>query len=129
MFKAEFETMLIVPVYFEDKIQAKMTLAGYIGANEFYARPLIKSGFGNEVSEIRRTFAKAGLLEAANKVSEKLLEEIAISADSCKEQLEHIAKTRLKTVILGFDLPKEKYTDDFFEKLDKLLTGLKQDAS
>jgi len=30
-----------------------------------------------------------------------------------------------KTVILGFDLPEEKYDDDFFEKLDKFLGMLK----
>jgi hypothetical protein len=34
--------------------------------------------------------------------------------------------TKLKTIILGFDLPEDKYTDEFFEKLDKLLKSLQK---
>jgi len=35
-----------------------------------------------------------------------------------------LKNTKLKTIILGFDMPKDKYTDDFFAKLDKLLKCL-----
>ena len=43
----------------------------------------------------------------------------------CKEKINEMVKnTKLKTIILGFDMPKDKYTDDFFTKLDKLLKGL-----
>jgi len=37
---------------------------------------------------------------------------------------ELIKNTKLKTIIIGFDIPKDKYTDDFFAKLDKLLKSL-----
>jgi len=37
---------------------------------------------------------------------------------------EILKNTKLKTIILGFDMPKDKYTDDFFAKLDKLLKCL-----
>jgi alkanesulfonate monooxygenase SsuD/methylene tetrahydromethanopterin reductase-like flavin-dependent oxidoreductase (luciferase family) len=89
---------------------------------------LINEGFQKDVSDIREAFSKFGLKEASKKVSENLVEELAIvgSVEECKEKILEIEKTtKLKTVILGFDLPEEKYDDVFFEKLDKLLGMLK----
>ncbi len=102
-------------------------MAGYIGANEFYSVPLEKAGFQNEVSNIKETYRKFGLKEAAKTVSEKLLNDLTISGsiDTCKQKIRSIENdTKLDAIILGFDLPKEKYADDFFDKLDKLLTSL-----
>jgi len=126
--KEHFEVISIVPTYFDDtqdQLHAKMTLAGYIGANEFYSSPLIKAGFEKEVSEIIETYRKFGLKEAAKRVSYKLLSDLAVSGslEECKDKISKERDTK-KTIILGFDLPKEKYKDDFFEKLDKLLTSL-----
>jgi alkanesulfonate monooxygenase SsuD/methylene tetrahydromethanopterin reductase-like flavin-dependent oxidoreductase (luciferase family) len=126
----QFEVISIVPTYFDesqDQFQARMTLAGYIGANEFYSVPLIKAGFQDDVSNIRESYRKFGLKEAAKAVSNKLLCDLTISGspDACKEKIRKIQEElKLNTIILGFDLPKEKYTDDFFEKLDKLLSSL-----
>jgi len=127
--KEEFEVISIVPTFFDetqDQLHAKMTLAGYIGANEFYSTPMIKAGFENEISEIIETYRKFGLKEAAKNVSNKLLNDLTVSGslEACKEKIGKQEDTKLSTVILGFDLPKEKYTDDFFDKLDKLLTSL-----
>jgi alkanesulfonate monooxygenase SsuD/methylene tetrahydromethanopterin reductase-like flavin-dependent oxidoreductase (luciferase family) len=125
----QFEVISIVPTYFDesqDQFQARMTLAGYIGANEFYSVPLIKAGFQDDVSGIRESYRKFGLKEAAKDVSDKLLCDLTISGslDACKEKVRKMQEeSKLNTVILGFDLPKEKYTGDFFEKLDKLLTS------
>ena len=123
-----FNLISIIPTYFEvDNNQAKMTLAGYIGANEFYSTPLSNAGFQDDVKKIKGTYEKAGLKKAAQNVGDALLNELTItgSVDTCKEKINEIVKnTKLKTIILGFDMPKDKYTDDFFTKLDKLLKGL-----
>jgi len=126
--KEHFEVISIVPTYFDenqDQLTAKMTLAGYIGVNEFYSVPLIKAGFQKEVSDIRENYRKFGLKEAAKRVNDKLLNDLTISGslEECKDKISKERDTK-KTIILGFDLPKEKYTDDFFDKLDKLLKSL-----
>ena len=126
--KEEFNVISIIPTYFaEDYNQAKMTLAGYIGANEFYAIPLVDAGFQEDVKKIKNAFDKGGLKEAAQHVGDKLLDELVISGsvDECKEKIiKMMESTELKTIILGFDLPEHKYTDEFFEKLDKLLKSI-----
>ena len=123
-----FNVISIVPTYFaDDNNQAKMTLASYIGANEFYSIPLANAGFQDELEKIKNAYEKVGLNEAAQNVGDALLDELTISGsvDACKEKINEIAKnTKLKTIILGFDLPEDKYTDNFFEKLDKLLKSL-----
>jgi len=124
----EFNVISIIPTYFADNNnQAKMTLASYIGANEFYAISLTNAGFQDEVEKIKNAFEKVGLKEAAQNVGDVLLDELTVSGsvEACKEKISKIVKnTKLKTIILGFDLPEDKYTDDFFEKLDKLLKSL-----
>ena len=123
-----FNLISIIPTYFEvDNNQAKMTLAGYIGANEFYSTPLSNAGFQDDVEKIKSAYKKSGLKKAAQNVGDALLAELTItgSVDTCKEKINEMVKnTKLKTIILGFDMPKDKYTDDFFTKLDKLLKGL-----
>jgi alkanesulfonate monooxygenase SsuD/methylene tetrahydromethanopterin reductase-like flavin-dependent oxidoreductase (luciferase family) len=127
--KDRFDIISIVPTYFDDsqeQLQAKMTLAGYLGANEFYSVPLVKAGFQNEVSNIKENYKKFGLKEAAKSVSDELLNDLTVSGSIqvCKEKIRKKQDSKFKTIILGFDLPKENYTDDFFDKLDKLLTSL-----
>jgi alkanesulfonate monooxygenase SsuD/methylene tetrahydromethanopterin reductase-like flavin-dependent oxidoreductase (luciferase family) len=123
-----FNVISIVPTFFaDDDNQAKMTLAGYIGANEFYSKPLANAGFEDEVEKIKRVFEKTGLKDSAQNVSDALLDELTVwgSVEACKEKInEMLQNTKLDTVVLGFDLPADKYTDDFFEKLDKLLKSL-----
>jgi len=124
----EFNVISILPTFFSDNNnQAKMTLAGYIGANEFYAISLTNAGFQEEVEKIKSTYEKGGILEAMQNVADILLDELTVSGsvEECKIRISKIIKnTKLKTVILGFDLPEDKFTDDFFEKLDKLLKSL-----
>ena len=124
----EFNVISILPTFFTDNNnQAKMTLASYIGANEFYAISLTNAGFQDEVKKIKNAYEKVGLLEAMQNVGDALLDELTVSGsvEECKEKISKISKnTKLKTIILGFDLPEDKYTDDFFEKLDKLLKSL-----
>ena len=123
-----FNLISIIHTYFEaDNNQAKMTLAGYIGANEFYSTPLSNAGFQDDVEKIKSTYEKDGLRKAAQNVGDALLDELTItgSVDICKEKInEMIKNTKLKTIILGFDMPRDKYTDDFFTKLDKLMKDL-----
>ena len=126
--KDEFNVISIVPTFFaEDNNQAKLTLASYIGANEFYSIPLANAGFQDEVEKIKNAYEKVGLKEAAQNVGDALLDELTVSGsvDLCKEKISKMTKnTKLKTIILGFDLPEDQYTDDFFQKLDKLLKSL-----
>jgi len=123
-----FNLISIIPTYFDvDSNQAKMTLAGYIGANEFYSTPLSNAGFQDDVRKIKSAYEKSGLKMAAQNVGDVLLNELTITGSvyTCKEKINEIIKnTKLKTIILGFDMPKDKYTDDFFTKLDKLLKSL-----
>ena len=124
----EFNIISIIPTFFEeDGKQARMTLASYIGANKFYSIPLANAGFKEDIERIKNSYEKSGLKDAAQNVGESLLAELTISGSvkSCKEKIcKMIENTKLKTIILGFDLPEDKYTDDFFEKLDKLLKCL-----
>jgi len=54
--KDMFNLISIIPTYFDvDSNQAKMTLAGYIGANEFYSTPLSNAGFRDEVKKIKNS--------------------------------------------------------------------------
>jgi len=83
--------------------------------------------FEDEVKKIKNAYENDGLKKAAQNVENTLLDELTIigSVDTCKEKINEIIKnTKLKTIILGFDMPKDKYTDDFFAKLDKLLKCL-----
>lgn len=59
-------------------------------------------------------------------MSDELLNDLTVSGSIqvCKEKIRKKQDSKFKTIILGFDLPKENYTDDFFDKLDKLLTSL-----
>jgi len=109
----EFNVISILPTFFTDNNnQAKMTLAGYIGANEFYAISLTNAGFQDEVEKIKNAYEKVGLWEAMQNVGDVLLDELTVSGsvEECKEKISKIIKnTKLKTVILGFDLPEDKY--------------------
>lgn len=128
----QFEIISIRPTYVVDyekngKNAARMTIAGYVGANEFYSKPLEKAGFKKEVRMIREDFVKHGLNSAARHVSDKMVKELATfgSAKKCAMELEEYAnRTKIKAVIAGFDLPKNGYNDDFFKNLHKLASML-----
>jgi alkanesulfonate monooxygenase SsuD/methylene tetrahydromethanopterin reductase-like flavin-dependent oxidoreductase (luciferase family) len=121
-----FETICIVPTYVdssENLKAAKATLAKYIGANEFYSNPLSKE-FKKEIMEIRKTFKEFGLTKTIEKVSDDLVKELTICGTPtyCRQMLDNFQKeTGCKTVIAGFDLPKEGFDLEFFENLRKLL--------
>ncbi|MBM3910322.1 MAG: LLM class flavin-dependent oxidoreductase [Thaumarchaeota archaeon] len=121
-----FETICIVPTYVdssENLNAAKATLAKYIGANEFYSNPLSEE-FEKDVMEIRKTFKEFGLTKTIEKVSDDLVKEITIcgTPTHCRQMLDDFQKeTGCKTVIAGFDLPKEGFDSEFFENLRKLL--------
>jgi alkanesulfonate monooxygenase SsuD/methylene tetrahydromethanopterin reductase-like flavin-dependent oxidoreductase (luciferase family) len=123
----QFDIISIRPTYIEDgrsaEQMARMTIANYVGANEFYSKPLEKSGYKKEVMAIRQNFAKYGLAEAARLVTHKMVTELATvgNAKECAGQISQYAdRTKIKTVVAGFDLPKNGYNADFFLKLEKL---------
>ena len=121
-----FETICIVSTYVdssENLKAAKATLAKYIGANEFYSNPLSEE-FESEVTEIRESFNKFGLSKTIEKVSDDLVKELTIcgTPTHCRQMLDNFQEeTGCKTVIAGFDLPKEGFDSKFFENLEKLL--------
>jgi len=123
----QFDIVSIRPTYIEDHKNSehiiRMTIANYVGANEFYSKPLEKIGYKKEVLAIRQNFAKHGLAEAARHVSNKMVRELATfgNAKECAEQIrQHADRTGIKTVVAGFDLPETGYNADFFLKLQKL---------
>ncbi|MEK6971257.1 MAG: hypothetical protein AABW60_00720, partial [Thermoproteota archaeon] len=121
-----FETLCIVSTYVdssENFMDAKATLAKYIGSNEFYSKPLSEE-FEKEVMEIRESFKKFGLSKTVEKVSDDLVKELTIcgTPTHCKQMLDKFQEeTGCETVIAGFDLPKEGFDSKFFENLKKLL--------
>lgn len=129
---SQFGIISIRPTYVDDyekngKNAAKMTIASYVGANEFYSKPLEKAGFKKEVRMIRENFLKQGLTAAATQVSDKMVKELATfgSAKKCAMEInEYADRTKIKTVIAGFDLPKNGYNNDFFKNLHKLTSRL-----
>lgn len=128
-----FEIISIRPTFINQSIQqarneARFTLAAYIGANEFYSKPLAESGFEKEIHDIRENFRTYGILEASEKVSDKLIEELTTfgTVDVCKNKLrEYFDRTGAKTTIIGFDLPKEDYNEKFFANLAELVSNRK----
>lgn len=125
-----FEIISIIPTYINDSEEKgrnalRLTIANYVGANEFYSKPLEKIGFKKEVKAIRENFLKNGLFAAAVQVSDKLVKELAIfgEANECVSQInEYSDMTKIKTVVTAFDLPRNGYDVDFFKNLCKLVS-------
>lgn len=126
-----FEVVSIVPTYIiteQDSFQAKMTLASYLGANEFYSKPLAKAGFESEVNKIKSIHNDLGLKEAAKNISDKLIDELVVfgSPQECAKKIFDKKKDLpLSSIILGFDLPESGYTNNFFNELENLLRDIK----
>ena len=76
-------------------------------------------------SILSKYFLDPANVRSPEPASSKLLSDLTVSGslEECKDKISKERDTK-KTIILGFDLPKEKYKDDFFDKLDKLLTSL-----
>lgn len=124
----QFEIASIRPTYLVDNerdgfSRARITLANYIGANEFYSRGFSDEELKNNSEEIKKEFSTRGLLAASEKVSRKMVEELATygSEDKCFEELaEYSRATGVKTVIAGFDYPKSSYDQELFRKIGNL---------
>lgn len=123
-----FETILILPTYINDSEEkgrsaARMTIANYVGSNEFYSKSLEKVGFKKEVRVIRENFLRYGLTTASAHVSDKMVNELATfgTANKCAADIrEYSERTRIKTVVAAFDLPRNGFNIDFFKNLHKL---------
>jgi alkanesulfonate monooxygenase SsuD/methylene tetrahydromethanopterin reductase-like flavin-dependent oxidoreductase (luciferase family) len=126
-----FEIISILPTYIDDSKEKgrnalRMTIANYVGANKFYSIPLEKAGYKNEVRLIRENFIRYGLIAASEQVSEKLVEELSIfgGAKECAGKIiEYSNRTKIKTVVSAFDLPRNSYNIDFFKKLHNLVNN------
>lgn len=123
-----FQTISIIPTFIDtndgNKL-AKRTLAGYIGANQFYSKPLLRSGFKEDVLQIIDVYTKFGFAESCKVVSDQLVEELTVigSADECVEKLSKYKKTTgVDTIITGYDLAKDEFNRNFFKKLDRFLS-------
>ncbi len=125
---SSFQTISIIPTFidtYDGNKLAKKTLAGYIGANQFYSKPLLRNGFKEDVLKIIDIYTKFGFAEACKVVSNQLVEELTIigSADECIEKIRKYQKTTgVDTIITGYDLAKDEFNVDFFKKLDRLLS-------
>ncbi len=125
---SSFEIISILPTYINDyekksRNALRLTIANYIGANEFYSKPLEKIGFKKEVHIIRQNFLKHGLVAASVHVSDKMAEELGIfgGAKECAIKMKEFSeRAKIKTVVAAFDLPKNGYDKDFFKNLHGL---------
>lgn len=123
----KFNIISIRPTYMEDSKNAmnmaRMTIANYVGANEFYSGPLENAGYKAQVLAIRESFAKHGLGEAAKHVTGEMISELTTfgSPKECAEGLlRHAERTEISTAVAGFDLPKDGYNADFLQNLQVL---------
>jgi len=124
-----FEIVVIRPTFLNSakdkaKKSAQMTIASYVGANEFYSNPLKSSGFGDEVKRILQNFKSSGLHAASDEVSEKMIQELATfgTVHDCKTELNQCySNLQINSVISGFDLPKDYYNEEFFKNLSELI--------
>ncbi|MXX21399.1 MAG: LLM class flavin-dependent oxidoreductase [Cenarchaeum sp. SB0661_bin_35] len=128
----EFGIISIIPVSMSSstahdaRMDVKMTVAGYVGANGFYGEPLAAAGF--DVAGIRDAYRREGVRGGARMVGDSMLDEVQAvwgTPESCARRIHGTArKSEADVLVLGFDLPPDKYDDVFFEDLDILLRGL-----
>jgi alkanesulfonate monooxygenase SsuD/methylene tetrahydromethanopterin reductase-like flavin-dependent oxidoreductase (luciferase family) len=122
-----FEIISILPLCINDsekkgRNSLRMTIANYVGANEFYSKPLERAGFVKEVKIIRKNFLKYGLASAAAKVTDKMIEALGVCGDPAKCATgikEFSERTGLKTVVTGFDLPRQEYSKEFLKNIER----------
>jgi alkanesulfonate monooxygenase SsuD/methylene tetrahydromethanopterin reductase-like flavin-dependent oxidoreductase (luciferase family) len=128
-----FEVASIRPTYIvedekEGMSRASMTIASYIFSNKFYSRAFTDEELKRNSEEIKKEFARGGLLSASEKVSKKMIEELATygSEEKCLEELVRYSKdTGVKTVIAGFDYPESQYNQELFRKIENLTESLR----
>jgi 5,10-methylenetetrahydromethanopterin reductase len=126
-----FEIISILPSYISDsekkgRNSLRMTIANYVGANEFYSRPLEMAGFVREVEIIRKNFLTYGLTAAAAKVTDRMIEALGIFGNSAKCIAginEFSEMTGLKTVVAGFDLSRQEYNKEFLKNIERFSSG------
>ncbi len=128
----EFGIMSIIPVSMsrgpahDAHMDVKTTVAGYLGANGFYGEPLAAAGF--DVAGIRDAYVREGVRGGARMVGDRMLDEVQAvwgTPESCARAIRGMAqKSEADVLVLGFDLPPDRYDDAFFEGLDTLLRGL-----
>ncbi len=126
-----FEIINIRPTFMSSTEQkakkaAQMTVASYVGANEFYSKQLEKSGFENEVLRISQNFKSGDLHAASEQVSNEMIQELTTfgTVTDCKAKLnQYYENAKVKTVIAGFDLPKDEYNEKFFNYLSELISN------
>ena len=128
----EFGIISIIPVSInhgsihDAHMDVKRTVAGYVGANGFYGKPLSTAGF--DVAGIQNAYNKEGVQGGARMIDDRMLEEIQAvwgTPESCARMIRHMAqKSETDVLVLGFDLPSDRYDNAFFEGLDMLLQRL-----
>ena len=128
----EFGIMSIIPVSMsrgpahDAHMDAKTTVAGYVGANGFYGEPLTAAGF--DIAGIRDVYGKEGARGGARMVDDRMLDEVQAvwgTPESCARSIRGMAqKSEADVLVLGFDLPPDRYDDTFFDGLGTLLRGL-----
>ena len=129
---SEFGIISIIPVSLscgtthDAHMDVKMTVAGYLGANDFYGKPLAAAGF--DVDMIRDAYHIDGVRGGARMIHDDLLDEVQAvwgTPESCAHTIRDMAqKSQVDMLVLGFDAPAHRYDDAFFEGLDALLRRL-----
>ena len=128
----EFGIMSIIPVSVssdpahDTHMDVKTTVAGYVGANGFYGGPLAAAGF--DVAGIRDAYNREGVRGGARMVGDRMLDEVQAvwgTPESCARAIRGMAsKSEADVLVLGFDLPPDRYDEAFFGDLGTLLRGL-----
>jgi alkanesulfonate monooxygenase SsuD/methylene tetrahydromethanopterin reductase-like flavin-dependent oxidoreductase (luciferase family) len=125
-----FEIISILPTCVDNNEKKarnvlRLTIANYVGANEFYSKPLEKIGFKKEIDIIRENFQRHDLASASVHVSDEMIEALGVfgSSKECAIKIaDYSERVKIKTVIAGFDLSRSGYNVDFFKNLDNLVS-------
>lgn len=86
-------------------IRAKKTISFYIAVGKIYREFLAKNGFQKETSEIYQEFIKSGLANIHELVSDRMLDELAISGtpDECIKKFFKFKETGMTLPIIQFN--------------------------
>lgn len=98
--------------------RAAQTLAFYVAVGGYYRKFLAGSGFGSETEQITAAYARSGIENAAERVTEQMLGSLTISGnrEQCRKSLDEFMSSGITLPIIQFN-PVDDAESSFRELL------------